>query len=222
MSYLRLSGLRVPEGVALAFSLALQPPVAGITSNWCLLCVLLLLAAILIPAVNNNEVNTAVVDPSPSPVAGITSNWFLLVLATIVIRRSRFLLSGPLVSGFWMGWKDHPESHSVEVPVSTSTSTSTTEPQAPLPPPPWVRDFCHIFETEHIFVVSNVEYLAPQPPGNGKDLDPGELFHLDLLKKTSWATDRFWYLGMLPKTPSLANDPLFKPFSIPFNHLPIE
>ncbi|KAK7689208.1 hypothetical protein QCA50_007899 [Cerrena zonata] len=90
------------------------------------------------------------------------------------------------------------------------------------PPPPWVRDFCHVFETEHAFVVSNIKYLAPQPPGNGKDLDPGEPFHLDLLKKTSWATDRFWYLGVLPKTPSLTNDPLFKPFSIPFNHLPIE
>ncbi|KAK7688450.1 hypothetical protein QCA50_007988 [Cerrena zonata] len=225
------------SSVASAFSLALQPPVAGITSNWCLLTVLLVLAVILIPAVNNNNVNTAVVDLSPSPVASITSNWCLLVLGLLVLEPRGILdPSGagpdPHHQVLWFrvfGWvgritqsltpskcryrlalRHQPADESA--PISTLRLLFRPQHRSAIlplpklseppksarslsclgtPPPPWVCDFCHVFETEHAFVVSNVKYLAPQPPGNGKDLDPGEPFHLDLLKKTSWATDCF-------------------------------
>lgn len=96
-------------------------------------------------------------------------------------------------------------------------------PQLP-PPPTWCRSLKWVAQFEHAHVVSNSQFMKPVPSiGNGLTMDEHEPFHLALLKRSNvgWDTDRFWYLGMLPDIPTLSNDPLFHPFGIDFNRLPI-
>ncbi|KAK7675915.1 hypothetical protein QCA50_021148 [Cerrena zonata] len=60
------------------------------------------------------------------------------------------------------------------------------------------------------------------PPGNGVDVSEDKPFHLSLLTKPHWGNDKFWYLAMLPRHPTLFHDPLFSSLSIPFDRLPVE
>ncbi|KAK7677656.1 hypothetical protein QCA50_019347 [Cerrena zonata] len=88
--------------------------------------------------------------------------------------------------------------------------------------PAWSASFEHVHWTEHCVVRSNSARPAAFPPGSGVDLRETELFHLSLLTTRLWGQDNFWYLAMLPRYPSFARDPLFKPLAASFDDLPIE
>ncbi|KAK7681744.1 hypothetical protein QCA50_015091 [Cerrena zonata] len=88
--------------------------------------------------------------------------------------------------------------------------------------PNWYSDFKHVVWQEHCLLVSNCPYPLDVPPGNGVEMLEGKPFHLSLLTRAHWSDDKFWYLGMLPRHPTLFHDPLFNSLSIPFDRLPIE
>ncbi|KAK7679194.1 hypothetical protein QCA50_017772 [Cerrena zonata] len=98
----------------------------------------------------------------------------------------------------------------------------TPPPSKPLDPSQWCGHFQNVFWSKHCLIVSNMASSVALPPGNGLTLNEEEVFHLSLLTQRIWGQDNFWYLALLPRYPSLAHDPLFRPLGIPFHQLPIE
>lgn len=78
-----------------------------------------------------------------------------------------------------------------------------------------------VFWHEHCVILTNINKSVELLEGSGLEVSQDERFHLSLLNKRIWGRDNFWYLAFLPKFPSLARDPLFKPLVTPFDHLPI-